>query len=50
MYQGPGGLAQLRRWAGGPSARAPLAPSSSALSSAQTTSACPADSALVIAS
>ena len=42
MYQGPAGLAQLRRWAGGARAGALLAPSSSAL----TTSACPADSAL----
>ena len=48
MYQGAAGLAQPPRWAGGPGARAPLAPSSRALSSALNISACPADSALVI--
>ena len=49
MYQGPGRAAWARRWAGGARAGAPLAPSVRALSSALTTSACPADSALVTA-
>ena len=49
MYQGPGGRACGRPWAGGAGAGAPLAPTIRALSSAQTTSVCPADSALMTA-